>query len=179
MSNTFPYVKFAGGPTYGNQLIPFTYSNGVLDVPSNWVSGKTLPPTNNGVVINRLGGNNSVMNIGTNLKNYIFNVNWYTDATGTTGNYYKITNASTIRIPTNWVGLGIVTRVQILDTTNLPQKIDTSSYKVSTSLAVPNFNIGTAVFLFDSPVVIQATAQLNGSGASTTIYITLYTQWDH
>lgn len=73
MSLVYPDVKFVGGPTYdvgGTKLLfPFTYKNGVLDLPSSFSS--TTAPANDGVQIRRLGGTNVVNSVGPTLKNYL------------------------------------------------------------------------------------------------------------
>ena len=167
MTSIYPDIRFAGGPTYGGNLFPFTYSNGTLDLPSGWSTGKTLAPSNTGVQIRRLGGNSLIQNIGTNFKNYIFNVANF--------NGYKVQNTSSIRV----VLSGIATKVQQLGVQNLPATIDAGSYKISESAPITDFIQFGSTYLFDKPLVISANAKNLTSNAVLTIYITFYTQWDH
>ena len=171
MSLVYPDVKFVGGPTYdvgGTKLLfPFTYKNGVLDLPSSFSS--TTAPANDGVQIRRLGGTNVVNSVGPTLKNYLFGV---TNLGG-----YKIQSASSIVVSLP----GIVTRVQQLSLANLPATINSTSFKVSESVPVTDFLGYTPCFVFDKPLVLRASAKVwdNAGSATRNIYVTLYTSWDH
>jgi hypothetical protein len=169
MSLVYPDVKFVGGPTYdveGTKLLfPFTYKNGVLDLPSSFSS--TSAPANDGVQVRRLGGTNVVNSVGPTLKNYLFGV---LNLGG-----YKIQNTSSIAV----VLPGIVTKVQQLSLANLPATIDSTSFKVSESVPVTDFLGYNACYMFDKPLVLSAYAQKISDSSYHTIYVTLYTSWDH
>ena len=167
MSTTYPDIRFVGGPTYGGVLFPLSYSSGVIDLPSSWITGKTLAPANEGVQVRRLGGDFLAQTLGNNLKNYIFNI--------TNFGGYKVTSTSSIRV----VLPGIVTKVQQLGLQNLPVTIDGGSFKVSESAPVNNFIQYGSSFVFSKPMVLSATATRISDSVSKTIYITFYTQWDH
>jgi len=166
MTTVYPDIRFAGGPTYGGVLFPFTYSSSTLDLPSSW-SQPTSAPANEGTQVRRLGGDSLVQNIGTNLKNYILNV--------TNFGGYKVQNTSSIRV----VLPGVVTKVQQLGTQNLTATIDGGSYKVSESAPTADFIQFNSSYLFDKPLVISAYAKKISDNTYNTIYITLTTQWDH
>ena len=87
--NTYPDIITIGGPTYGGVLLPFTFNNGTIDLPSSWSSGRTLAPANEGVLIRRLGGDSLIQYIGPNFKNYIYNVASFGG--------YKVSNTSSIK----------------------------------------------------------------------------------
>jgi len=171
MSLVYPDIKFVGGPTYdvaGTKLLfPFTYKNGMLDLPSSFSS--TAEPANDGVQVRRLGGDNVVNSVGTTLKSYLYGV---LNLGG-----YKIQSASSIQV----VLPGVVTKVQQLSLANLTTTINSTSYKVSESVPVTDFLGYTPCFVFDKPLVLSASAKVwnNGSSATRTIYVTLYTSWDH
>jgi len=170
MTTVYPDVRFAGGPTYDadagadvrNQLFPFTYSSGTIDLPSSFLTtiGSTVPG-NGGVQVRRLGGSNLVQTVGNNLKSYIRTVNtgW---GQGSIGGSVAITVAQP----------GVVTLVQQLGLDNLPATIDAGSYKVSTTAPTTNFIQYGSTWLFDKPLVIKV-------ATGTPFYITFYTQWDH
>jgi hypothetical protein len=167
MSLTYPDIRFAGGPTYSGVLFPFTYSSGVVDLPSGWASGKTAAPANEGCQVRRLGGDFLVQSIGSNFKSYIYNV---TNLGG-----YKVQNTTSIRVTLP----GVVTKVQQLGTQNLPATISTGSFSVSTSAPTADFIQYNSSYAFDKPLVVQADAKPVGGGSTITLYITFYTQWDH
>lgn len=164
MTTTYPDIRYAGGPTYGGVLFPFTYSNGTIDLPSSWLPSKNLEPANEGCCIRKLGGDSLVQYIGPNFKNYIYNV--------TSFGGWKVQNTTSITV----YQAGVVTKVQQLGSNNLPT-INDASFKVSTNKPSPDFTVYNSSYLFDKPLVISALAS-NG-GTPTTIYITFYTQWDH
>ena len=167
MSLAYPDIRFAGGPTYDGVLFPFTFRSGIVDLPSNWVSGKTEAPGNDGVQIRRLGGDFLAQNIGANFRNYIFNV--------TNFGGYKVQNTTSIRV----VLPGVVTRIQQLGTQNLPDDIDAGSFKVSEQAPILDFIQFNSSFAFLKPLVISASARKISDNSLKTIYITFYTQWDH
>lgn len=165
MTSTFPDVRSIQSLTYtensgGNPatlLFPFTYANGVLDLPASIPKFPgTSAPGNTTVLIRRLGGDNNVLSVGPNLQNYIKAVGW-SDGTNT----YTVTGNITV------ASQGVVTRVQQLSNKYL--RIN-PTYKVYAG-AWDNANfIGyNAVYVFDKPLVIQASAT---GGTSNTICIT-------
>jgi len=183
----YPYIRYAGGPTYStslmSSLMSFTYSGGRLDLSSN--PGNNAP-TNTGAQVFRLGGSSTVTSLGPNLIAYLRGVlKWEVPG----GNYYTLSNNSTITIVKG--SNGIVTRVLVLDTTNLPPTDNwgDKTYKISTSSPIPNFNSGRSTYLFDQPLVLKATqaieynyqgeAVVRAPPSNGIIYITLSTQWDH
>lgn len=172
MTTIVPDVVFASGPTYKSSptsqamLMPFTYSNGKLDLPSSSYTnndGSGDPIGNHGASIRLLGGNFLVTSIGTNLQAFIRSKTW---------SGYTPTNDKIIVIPS------FVTRVQQLDMMFLPANWDQVSYKV-TEGAWNNANfIGpNSVFLLLKPLVLQMKG--TKSGQTKTICITLQTFWDH
>jgi len=168
MSTTYPDIRFVGGPTYGGHLFPFTYNNGVLDLPSSFLSTVgSNAPANEGTQVRRLGGDNVVNSVGPSLKSYLYGV---TNLGG-----YKIQNTTSIRV----VLTGVVTKVQELSLANLPATIDSTSFKVSESVPVTDFLGYSACYMFDKPLVLSAYAQKISDSSYHTIYVTLYTSWDH
>jgi hypothetical protein len=167
MSSTYPDLRFASGPTYNRVLFPFTYSNGVLDLPASFLTTiGTNAPENAGVQVRRLGGDYLVQRLGPNLKQYLYNISIFDG--------YKIQNTSSIQISLP----GIVTRVQQVSLTNLPE-INTTSYKVSETAPTPDFIGYNGCYLFDKPLVISAYAKRLGDNTYHTIYVTLYTSWNY
>ena len=164
MTTTYPDVRSVQSLTYTETgvspqtlLFPFTFKNGVLDLPASISRFPgTTAPGNSPVLIRRLGGDNVVLSIGTYLQNYIKNVGW-SDGTNT----YTVTGNITV------ASQGVVTRVQQLSTKYLTPS---PTYKV---YAGPwdgaNFIGYNAVYVFDKPLVIQASAT---GGTSSTICIT-------
>jgi len=165
MTTTYPDVRSIQSLTYTENaggspptlLFPFTYKNGVLDLPASIARFPgTTAPGNTTLLIRRLGGDNVVLSIGPNLQTYIKNVGW-SDGTNT----YTVTGNITV------ASQGIVTRVQQLSTNYLTTS---PTYKV---YAGPwdsaNFIGYNAVYVFDKPLVIQAAAT---GGPSSTICIT-------
>lgn len=159
-------VVFASGPTYNNGLInllmPFTYSNGKLDLLT---SGPYTDPSgsigNAGASVRLLGGTNLVRSLGQNLQNFITNKTW--DGINVTG-------------PLTVVSPGVVTRVQQLSSKYLAPTWDQKSYNVVASAwDSANFIGYPAVYLFTKPLVIQA-RNVSGNGP---ICITFQTSWDH
>jgi hypothetical protein len=181
MSN--PDVRFAGGPTYNNGtravLFPFTLSSGMLELPANFYGGQggtatvCIAPGNAGTFIRRLGGGVLVQRIGNNFRTYIKNTVW-TDAVASPPVSYTIGSTASINVVQN----GTATLVQQLGWQNLPADVEAASFRVSTSRPTNFIQYGSS-YLFDAPLILSATATPTGGGASTTIYITFYTQWDH
>ena len=166
MTTTYPDIRYAGGPTYSGVLFPFTYSNGTIDLPSAWISGKTSAPANEGCCIRKLGGDSLVQYVGPSLKSYIYNV--------TSFGGYKVQNTTSITV----YQAGVVTKVQQLGATNLPS-INDASYKVSETAPITDFIQYNSSYLFDKPLVVSAYAKKISDNTNHTIYITFYTQWDH
>ena len=202
-----PYIRYVGGPTYSNSLMIFTYNRGKLElsgylnsagqlVPSSSTTG-TPPtfvminaPSSTGAQVFRLGSESIVTNLGDQLVAYLKRVEGWEQTPGVSnGNYYKLTDNSQITIASN----GIVTRVKILNTTNLPPISpagnNNTSYKVSETFSnTINFQTNWSTFLFDQPLVLMATkarkytsnnSPFENPPVDHTIYITLSTQWDH
>jgi hypothetical protein len=174
MSLVYPDIKFVGGPTYTDGgakiLFPFTYKNGMLDLPTSSLTAiGTNAPANDGVQVRRLGGDYVVQSVGATLKSYLYGV---TNLGG-----YKIQSAGSIQVSLP----GVVTKVQQLSLANLPASINSTSYRVSESTPVTDFLGYSACYVFDKPLVLSASAKVyNDSGSPTrTIYVTLYTSWDH
>ena len=180
------------------ELLGYVNSSGTLVSPTTVTPPSTTPtnnmpfaPSSTGAQVFRLGGESNVSNLGLELKAYLKRVSKWEETPGVTNsNYYKLdVSDSNITIASN----GIVTRVKILDTTNLPPispaGTANTSYKVSeTVTATINFQTNWSTFLFDQPLVLMATKARkytwNGSAFvespdDYTIYITLSTQWDH
>jgi len=168
MSN--PDIVFASGPTYNNgtvMLMPFTYSNGKLDLKSGInYGGSNVLPGNEGASIRRLGGNFQVTSIGTTLTNYIQSKVW--------DNYTVVAGSVRVASP------ALVTRVQQLSSDYLPATWDDAAYKVKVGeWNRSNFIGPESVFLFTKPLVLQMNAKLNNVGSAVPICITLTTSWDH
>jgi len=175
MTTVYPDVMFASGPTFlngssVNQLMPFSYSNNRLDLPSASAaaypsgSGDTLG--NAGATIRMLGGVNQVLMIGTNLQSVLRGKTW---------DGYTINPTATLTV----VSPGIVTRVQQLGATYLAPTWDVKSYNVApTTWNNSNFVQYNATYLFQKPLVIQVSSATNG-GYTGPICITLQTSWDH
>ena len=166
-------VVFASGPTYKSGsvdlLMPFSYNNGRLDLPSGNASSYTDPTGsigNAGASVRLLGGTNLVTSLGTNLRNFITSKIW--DGYTVTGSAASITIVSQAK----------VTRVQQLSSKYLAPTWDQKSYNV---VASPwdnaNFIGYNAVYLFTKPLVIQVNA--TGNGYTGPICITFQTSWDH
>ena len=178
-----PDVRFAGGPTYNNGtravLFPFTLSSGTLELPANFYGGTggtatlRLAPGNEGAFIRRLGGSVLVQKIGNNFKNYVKNTVW-TDAVASPPVSYTIASTASINVIQN----GTATLVQQLGWQNLPANVEAASFRVSTSRPTNFIQYGSS-YLFDAPLIISAVGTPSTGGASSTIYITFYTQWDH
>jgi len=164
-----PDVVFVSGPTYNNGtrnlLIPFTYSNGKLDILSNaaYPSGTVgVAVGNAGASVRLLGGNSQVTTIGTNLKNLVYSRTWDSQT---------ITSNANIRVASP----GFVTRVQQLSSNFLAPTWNEQSYKVAVGAwNGANFIGENTVYMFNKPLVLQTS---NSSGA--TICITLQSSWDH
>ena len=167
-----PDVVFVSGPTYYNStrstdlLVPFTYSNGKLDIASssgyNGNVGNTIPFGNAGASVRLLGGNSLVTSIGTNLQALLRSKTWdtYTIATGA---------AITVASP------ALVTRVQQLSSTYLAPTWDQKSYNVTLNAwNNANFIGEPTVYMFNKPLVLQTTK--TGGGV---MCITLQSTWDH
>ena len=170
--SVYPDVVFASGPTYldgsTNKLIPFTYSNGRLDLPSSsgYSSGDADRLGNEGATVRKLGGVFQVTSIGSNLQAFIKSGTW---------DGYTISGTITVVSP------GIVTRVQQLSSKFLAPTWDQKSYNVSPNRwDGANFIGEKTVFLFDKPLVVQATGTIaGGSPYSGPICLTFQTSWDH
>jgi len=165
----YPDIITVGGPTYGGILFPFTYSNGTIDLPSGWATGKTNSPANERALIRRLGSDSLIQYIGSNFKNYIFGITSFSG--------YKVSNTSSIKV----VQPGIAIRVVQLGPQNLPTIDPDESFKVSESAPVAGFIQYPGTYVFGSPLVLSATATpLSPPGSSSrTIYITFFTHWYH
>ena len=164
MTTAYPDVRSIVSATYtetglnGNTyLFPFTYSNGVLDLPASISKFPyTTPPDNQTVLIRRLGGDNLITSIGPNLKAYIQSVGWNDGS-----NTYTVTGNITV------VSQGVATRVQQLSKKYLS---NTATYKVYAGPWDGNNFIGqNAVYALDKPLVIQGSAT---GGTSNKICIT-------
>jgi hypothetical protein len=165
-----PDVVFVSGPTYQtapgqNHLLPFTYSNGKLDLPSSgpYASGTdAIPVGNAGASVRVLGGTNIVLTIGTNLQNFLRSKVWDT---------YTLNPSAPITVVSN----GYVTRVQQLSSNFLAPTWDKASYKVTLARwDNSNFVGDNAVYVFLKPLVLQVT-----NTAGQTMCITLQTSWDN
>jgi hypothetical protein len=167
-----PDVVFVSGPTYWNSsssrnlLLPFTCSNGRLDIaPGSYPGDSTGSPPpfgNAGASVRLLGGNSQVTSIGSNLQALLRSKTWDT--------YTILTGA-----PITVASPGFVTRVQQLSSTFLAPTWDQKSYNVATvAWDRANFIGEPAVFMFTKPIVIQTTK--TGGGP---LCITLQSTWDH
>jgi len=169
-----PDVVFVSGPTYysalpspRNLLVPFSYSNGKLDVPSasgypGNSSGSPPPLGNEGASVRLLGGNSQVTSIGSNLQALLRSKTWDT---------YTILAGAPITVASP----GFVTRVQQLSSTFLAPTWDQKSYNVATvAWNGANFIGEPAVYMFTKPLVLQTTK--TGGGP---LCITLQSSWDH
>ena len=166
MISTYPDVRSVVSPTYTETgingkilLFPFTYQNGVLDLPGTISKfPSNTPPESQPVLVRRLGGDNLVTSIGPNLQSYIKSVGW-NDGTST----YTVTGNITV------ASQGVVTRVQQLSTKYLSGA--NTSYKVNAGAWDGNNFVGqNSVYVFDKPLVIQGSAT---GGTSNTVTITL------
>jgi len=165
-------VVFASGPTYrsgqNDFLMPFTYYNGRLDLPSSnpasYPSGtEGVAIGNAGASIRILGGANQVTSIGPNLQAFIKATTW---------DGYTVSGNITVASP------GIVTRVQQLSSQYLAPTWDQKAYKITPNAWNGANFIGSApVFLFNKPLVIQATG--TRLGTTSTVCITFQTYWDN
>ena len=174
MTTVYPDVMFASGPTFLNgsttQLMPFSYLNNKLDLPSanpsTYLSGSGDTLGNAGVTIRMLGGVNQVLSIGTNLQSVIKGKTW---------DGFTINPSATLTV----VSPGIVTRVQQLGATYLAPTWDVKSYNVASTIwNNSNFVQYNATYLFQKPLVIQVSNATNGVYTGP-ICITLQTSWDH
>lgn len=167
-----PDVNFVSGPTYYNGarsthlLVPFTYSNGKLDVPLssgyNGDLGNTIPFGNAGASVRLLGGNNLVTSIGTNLQALLRSKTWDT---------YSIAPGAAITVASP----ALVTRVQQLSSTFLAPTWDQKSYNITLNAWNNSNFIGEpAVYMFIKPLVLQTTKVGGGP-----MCITLQSSWDH
>ena len=168
-------IVFASGPTYksgsNNFLIPFSYTNGKLDIPSinteaypSDTSGTALG--NAGASVRLMGGSYNVTSLGINLQNFIKARTW--DGYTVTGTAASIVIKST----------PVLTRVQQLSSKYLAPTWDQKSYNVTPNAwDNANFIGNSTVYLFTKPLVVQ----VNGSkdGYSGPICITIQTSWDH
>jgi len=166
-----PDVVFVSGPTYYDSvnskdlLMPFTYSNGKLDIAAGSYpgsSGGSPPPLGNaGASVRLLGGSYQVTSLGTTLQSVL--------RTGKQWAGHDLSGAITVVSP------GIVTRVQQLDQRFLAPTWDTQSYSVST---VPwnnsNFILYNTVYMFTKPIVLKVK-----DTTGTDIWITLQSSFDH
>ena len=165
-------IVFASGPTYrsgsNNILMPFTYYNGKLDLPSSnpasYPSGtEGVAIGNGGVNIRLLGGASQVTSLGTNLQNFIKNSVW---------DGYTVSGTLTVVSP------GIVTRVQQLSSKYLNPVWDEKAYKITPNAwDKANFIGNNPVYLFNKPVVVQATGRKDAYTGP--ICITFQTYWDN
>lgn len=174
-TKVLPDVQYAGGPYYvtadGNQqlLFPFTLNNGVLEIVqqndfSLWNDTPQLAsPLLGGGYIRRLGGINLVQSIGPIFQSYITSVNWGSGALSNPKVYQA----------------GLVTKVQQLNTSNLPTYNPTpgQTYSLQPTPPTDNFTLNVTGFgityAFEKPLVIVADSP---SGKQ---YITFFTSWDH
>lgn len=166
-----PDVVFVSGPTYYDSvsgkdlLVPFTYSNGKLDIAAGSYPGGSggSPPAlgNAGASVRLLGGSYQVTSLGTTLQSVL--------RSGKHWAGHDISGAITVVSP------GIVTRVQQLDQTFLAPTWDTQSYSVTTEpWTNSNFILYNTVYMFTKPIVLRAKDTSN-----TDFWITLQSSWDH
>jgi len=167
-----PDVNFVSGPTYYNVgrstdlLVPFTYNNGKLDVPSssgyNGNLANSVPFGNAGASVRFLGGNSLVTSIGANLQAVLRSKTWDT---------YTIAPGAPITV----VSPALVTRVQQLSQQFLAPTWDQKSYNVTLNAwNNSNFINDATVYMFVKPLVLQTT-----NTANQTMCITLQSSWDH
>lgn len=166
----YPDIVYASGPTYRNNannvlLMPFTYNNGRLDLPTSSNYGASNMG-NEGVSIRRIGTVEYAVNsIGTNLSNFIVNKQW---------------DGYTIRGPITVASPGSVIRVQQLSSNYLSPSWDQKAFNVSPNAwNGANFVGQPTTFLFNKPIVIQATGSNATVPYNGPTCITFQTYWDN
>ena len=183
--NVFPTVQFVGGPYFVGDhaqkfLFPFTFVNGTLDIdPINGFNtsvGTSQPLGINGgsgFQVRQLGGQNLVQDIGDTFRTYIKNCNWSQDNDNNPD--YNVRSKGSIKVYLP----GIVTRVQQLSNTNLPQYSNPNkSFVVSSTPPVEGFVLDNpsygSTYVFEKPLVVQIDTV--GQGRN---YITFFSSWDN